>query len=141
MPTSDARFKVNALIKLANVTTDYCERERYCREAKYLLDGMKPIIDINTDVAMQFIDENYEITLEKHDKVLKREFDKAFLEWGRDKGFMFAKKEVTARLSQLGVKVNPRGNYGNRRGVYVYEGLKPHYGRQDPARQESKGME
>ena len=137
MPTSDARFKVNALIKLANVTTDYCERERYCREAKYLLDGMKPIIDINTDVAMQFIDENYEITLEKHDKVLKREFDKAFLEWGRDKGFMFAKKEVTARLSQLGVKVNPRGNYGNRRGVYVYEGLKPHYGRQDPARQES----
>ena len=137
MPTSDARFKVNALIKLANVTTDYCERERYCREAKYLLDGMKPIIDINTDVAMQFIDENYEITLEKHDKVLKREFDKAFLEWGRDKGFMFAKKEVTARLSQLGVKVNPRGNYGDRRGVYVYEGLKPHYGRQDPARQES----
>ena len=133
----DVRFKIKALLRLASITTDYCERERYCREAKYLLDGMRPIIDINTDVAMQFLDDNYEVTFDKNDKVLKREFDKAFLEWGRNKGFTLTKKEVTARLVQLGVRVNPRGNYGNRHGVYVYEGLKPHYGRQDHDRQES----
>lgn len=122
--TDDTRFKVKSLLKLASITTDYCQRERYCREAKMLLDAIEPIVPYDTDVVMQFLNENYVITFDKKDRVLKREFDKAFLFWSGNHGFMLTKKEVTTKMLQLGIRVNARGCYEDKHGVYVYEGIK-----------------
>lgn len=120
----DTRFKIKALTALAKVTTDYCQRERLCREAKMLLDTLEPNIIYDTDLVMQFLNQNYEITFERKDKVLKRNFDKAFYEWNVGRGYVLSKKELTAKMHQIGIVVNPRGCYGEKHGVYIYEGIR-----------------
>ncbi len=120
----DTRFKIKALTSLAKVTTDYCQRERLCREAKFLLDMLEPHVVIDADLVIQFLESGYEITFDRKDKVLKRELDQAFLKWNQGKGYMLSKKELTAKMVYIGIQVNPRGCYGDKKGVYVYEGIR-----------------
>lgn len=128
MNIDDTRFKIKALIALARTTTDICQRERYCRETKMLLDTLEPAViydDSNQpDLVMQFLNDNYEITFENTDRVFKGEFDKAFFKWNIGREYQLSKKELTTRMIQIGLRYNRKGVIGDKHGYPVYEGIK-----------------
>ena len=119
------RLKVNSLLRIAETTADPYLRERCCLEAKTLLDEMEPfaVVSEGDDPVRTFVTTYYQVTVDPHDRVLKRDFDNKFLEWNMNGTETIDRKTLTRRVISMGATV-ARSYYGEKRGVYVYLGLR-----------------